>query len=266
MALLLAAAALAASPEALARADALDAIRARGTLIVGTKADYRPFGFRDGSGAIVGFEPDLAAEIAKRLAVKLALVPVVAANRLELLAEGKVDLVIATMNDTPERHKLADFVEPSYYASGVNVLAPRALHLHIWQELEGKRVCTIQDAFYVGEIKQRYAPEIRTYKYTNEIYAALRQGTCDAVLYDDTALIGQLQALGWSDFEMPLRSILVEPWGMAVRLGEQHFAAMLSEMVRGWHKSGRIIALEKKWSIPPSVFAEEMHERYQDSQ
>ena len=38
----------------LARADALDDIKKRGTLIVGVKADYKPYGFRDPSGAIVG--------------------------------------------------------------------------------------------------------------------------------------------------------------------------------------------------------------------
>ena len=49
-----------------ARADVLDDIKKKGTLVVGTKADYRPFGFLDPSGRIVGFEPDLAADVAKR--------------------------------------------------------------------------------------------------------------------------------------------------------------------------------------------------------
>ncbi|MFI5023139.1 MAG: transporter substrate-binding domain-containing protein [Alphaproteobacteria bacterium] len=261
-ALLLAFAAAAGLRQGSAAADALDAIRSRGVLIVGTKADYQPFGFRDASGAIVGFEPDLAAAVAHKLDVKLELVPVVAANRLELLAAGKVDLVIATMNDTPERRKLADFVEPSYYASGVNVLAAKSLNLHVWQELARKRICTIGAAFYVEEIRRRYDPEILTFQYTDEIYAALKAGTCIAALYDDTALIGQLQKPEWSSYEMPFRSILVEPWGLAVKLGETPFATLLSDLVKDWHKSGRIQELEKKWHIPASGFAEEMHRRY----
>ena len=262
--LLLALAAASGAPANAAEADALDAIHARGTLIVGAKADYQPFGFRDASGAIVGFEPDLAAEIAKKLAVKLVLVPVVAADRLQLLAEGKLDLVIATMNDTPERRKLADFVEPGYYASGVNLLAPKALHLHVWQELQGMKLCTIKGTYYMAEIKRRYDPEMIVSQYTDEIYAGLKAGTCVAALYDDTALIGQLQKPEWRDYEMPLRSILVEPWGMAVRLGETRFEQALSELVKDWHQSGRIQEDEKKWHIPPSAYAEEMHLRYLD--
>src|SRR5580704_4986870 len=86
-----------------ASADDLAMIRQRGTLIVGVKADYPPFGFRSPSGEIVGIEPALAADVAKSLGVKLELVPVSAANRIQFLQQGKIDLIIATMNGTLER-------------------------------------------------------------------------------------------------------------------------------------------------------------------
>jgi hypothetical protein len=90
-----------------ASADVLDDIKKRGKLVVGVKADYKPFGFRDPSGAIVGLEPDLAADVAKKLGVQLELVPVVSANRMEFLNQGKIDLMIATMSDKPERRKIS---------------------------------------------------------------------------------------------------------------------------------------------------------------
>ena len=43
-----------------AHADVLDTIKERGKLIVGVKADYKPYGFLDSSGAVIGIEPDLA--------------------------------------------------------------------------------------------------------------------------------------------------------------------------------------------------------------
>src|ERR1700726_2997550 len=104
-------------------AQTLDKVKQRGVLVVGTKADYKPFGFRDPGGAIVGFEPDLAKDVADRLGVRLTREPVVSANRMQFLQQGKIDLMIATMNVTDERKKTVGVVEPSYYASGVNVLA-----------------------------------------------------------------------------------------------------------------------------------------------
>jgi polar amino acid transport system substrate-binding protein len=94
------------------------------------------------------------------------------------------------------------------------------------------------------------------------MYPALRDENCVAVVYDDTAIIGQLQSPDWRDYEMPLSSILVEPWGMGVAQGETRFEALLSELVREWHQSGRIQELEKHWNIPPSAFADEMHRKY----
>ena len=82
-----------------ARADVLDDIKKRGTLIVGVKADYKPFGFRDPSGAIVGFEPDMAKLVAEKLGVKLEIEPVVSSNRMQFLQQGKIDLMIANFTD-----------------------------------------------------------------------------------------------------------------------------------------------------------------------
>src|SRR5439155_12469766 len=117
-----------------ASADVIDDIKKKGVLVVGTKADYRPFGFLDPSGKIVGFEPDLAADVAKRLGVKLELVPVVASNRIQFLQQGKIDLMIATMSDTPDRRKIVDIVEPDYYASGTNVLVKKSENVKNWDQ------------------------------------------------------------------------------------------------------------------------------------
>ena len=63
-----------------AAADQLDEIKQKGMLVVGVKTDYPPWGMRDTSGKIVGMEPDMAADVAKRLGVKLELVSVVVAR------------------------------------------------------------------------------------------------------------------------------------------------------------------------------------------
>ena len=77
-----------------ANADDLTTIKQRGTLVVGVKTDYPPFGFRSPSGEIAGIEPALAADVAKSLGVKLELVPVIASNRIEFLRQGKIDLMM----------------------------------------------------------------------------------------------------------------------------------------------------------------------------
>ena len=246
----------------LANADAMADIKAKGTLVVGTKADYRPFGFLDPSGKIVGFEPDLAADIAKRLGVKLEVVPVVAANRIQFLQQGKIDLMIATMSDTPERRKIVDIVDPDYYASGTNVMAKKSAGIKTWEGLKGKKVCLIQGAFYNKELQEKYGVEGVAFPGTAEALSALRNGNCVGFAYDDTAIVGELQKPDNGDYEMPLNSILVQPWGISVKQGEKAFADFVSKAITEWHKTGQITALEKKWNIKPTKFAEEMTAKY----
>src|SRR6185436_560657 len=119
-------------------ADGVDAIKQRGTLNVGVKADYKPFGYRDPTGNIVGIEPDLAADVAKRLGVKLELVSVAASNRIEFLQQGKIDLLIATMSDRPERRKVVQVIEPLYYSDAVNILLRKDAAVKSWEDIKGK--------------------------------------------------------------------------------------------------------------------------------
>ena len=245
-----------------AGADVLDDIKKKGTLVVGTKADYRPFGFLDPSGRIVGFEPDLAADVAKRLGVKLELLPVVASNRIQFLQQGKIDIMIATMSDTPERRKIVDIVDPSYYGSGTNILSPKSAGLKTWEALRGKKVCLIQGAFYNKELQEKYGVDGVAFPGTAEAYAALKNGNCVAFAYDDTAIVGEMQKPEWSAYEMPLDSILFVPWGLAVKQGERGLADMLSKTVTEWHKTGLIQGLETKWGIKPTKFAQESRDKY----
>ena len=143
---------------AAAQADVLDDIKKRGTLIVGVKADYKPFGFRDPSGGIIGLEPDLAADVAKKLGVKLELIPVVSANRMEFLNQGKIDLMIATMSDKAERRKIVQVIEPLYYSDAVNVLLKKGSPVKSWEDLKGKKLCGTTGAFYNKDVAQQYAP------------------------------------------------------------------------------------------------------------
>ncbi len=117
----------------------LDKIKEKGVLTVGVKADYKPFGFRDPSGAIVGIEPDLAADVAKRLGVKLELVPVVSANRIEFLQQGQ--------DRHDDRHhvrqagapKVVLAIDPPYYSDAVNILLSKKVkNVTKWEDLKGK--------------------------------------------------------------------------------------------------------------------------------
>lgn len=247
-----------------ARADVLDDIKKRGTLIVGVKADYKPFGFRDPSGAIIGLEPDLAADVAKKLGVKLELVPVVSANRMEFLSQGKIDLMIATMSDKPDRRKVVQVIEPLYYSDAVNVLLKKDAGIKSWDDLKGKKLCGTSGAFYNKDVAQKYGPEISSFDGSDKPLLALKNGDCVGYLYDQTFIAGKLLDDDWkAGYAMPLPGIMETPWAIGVKLGETNLQKFMEDTSKEWMKSGRIVELEKKWGIPPTDYAKRTHEAAQ---
>ena len=254
--------ALGASISGALAADGPDAIKARGTLVVGVKPDYRPFSFRDPSGTLVGIEPDLAADIAHRLGVKLQLVPVVSSNRMEFLQHGKVDLLIATISDTPERRKVVQAIDPQYYADFVNVLASKTSGIKDWADLKGKTVCATSGAWYNKAIAQSYGPNLLAFDGSEKPLFAMKQGNCVAYVYDQTFLQGRLLDDAWkADYAMPLKGIMETPWIMAVAKGNDGLAKVAAEATLDWAKSGFMVDEEKKWGLAPSSYTVTMHEK-----
>ena len=245
-----------------ASAGTLEQIKARGKLVVGVKKDVLLWGYQNPkTGRIEGLEPDLAQDLATRLGVQLELVGLVTAERIGALESGQVDILIATLSDTPERQARLTLVEPHYYSSGVNILARKNEGFKQWTDLRNRRVCGRRGAFYNRMITVEYGADIVAL-YGNELAkSALRDGRCSAFLYDDTSISAMLIDPGWSQlFHMPLVTLYPTPWSVALPKGESGgaFAASVSAAIVNWHRSGLLSTLEQKWGIPPSAFVQDM--------
>ena len=244
-----------------ARADELAAIRHRGTLVVGVKADYPPFGFRTATGEIKGIEPDLAAAVARELGVRLELVPVLASNRIALLQEGRIDLIIATMNDTIERRSAVEIVKPYYYAAGYNVMVPKSMAVAAWSDLKGRTLCGVEGAYYNYQAATNFNLTVTAFATAEKALAALKAGQCAGLLFDDAWIAGGITKPEWIGYDMPLESKEVQPWGLAVRKNEPVWSALLSGMVVKWTKDGTILDLETAYRLKHSAYAEEAHRK-----
>ena len=249
--------------------DTIAKIKERGTIVVGVKNDYKPWGYLDPSGKIVGMEIDLVNDIASKLGVKVEMIPVIAANRMEFLNQGRIDLILATMGDTADRRKVVGMVEPNYYAGGTNVLAPKSANLKQWTDLKGRKVCGVQGAYYNRRVTQLYAPELVVFPAVPEALNALAGGNCVAFLFDNT-LIESTLAGGdpkWAGYEMPLPSEDPQLWAMGIRQADMNapFGEFLKKTSVDWHKSGKLLELEKKWGIKENPYLKEMNAKLKGS-
>lgn len=246
--------------------DVWNKVMSRGKVVIGVKADYKPWGFRDSDGSLVGMEIDMAMDVGATLGVEVELVPVQSSNRMQFLEQGKTDMFIATMSDRDDRRKIVGIPQPNYYTSGTNIMSPKALAFKEWEELRGKSVCGKQGAFYNKIVTERYGVNIVAFTGNAEAKQALRDKKCVAWVYDDSSIGSDLASGDYDEFEMPLMSEDDNPWGLAVPLAENDciFGRFMSGMVFNWHQSGQLIEWEKKWGIKPTVFLASYHENYKD--
>ena len=231
--------------------DVWNKVMKRGKIVIGVKADYKPWGYRSSNGELVGMEIDMAKDVATAMNVELELVPVQSSNRMQFLNQGKIDMRLASMSDRLDRRKIVGITQPNYYTSGTNIMSPKALGLTSWEDLRGKPVCGKQGAFYNKIVADRYGAKITAFTGNAEAKQALRNKKCIAWVYDDSSIMSDLSSGSWNDFEMPLASEDDNPWGLAVPLAEKAcvFGNFMSGMSYNWLQSGRLIELEKKHGI-----------------
>nr|WP_309504353.1 transporter substrate-binding domain-containing protein [uncultured Roseovarius sp.] len=246
--------------------DTFNRILSEKKIVIGVKPDYKPWGFMNSDGELVGMEIDMAQDIADALGVELELVATKGANRIPFLETGKIDMILATMSDRADRREASGIVLPNYYASGTNVMVPKALGLTSWEDLRGRPVCGKQGAFYNKKATEVYGAELISFSGSAEGKQALRDRKCIAFLSDDSSIVVDLASGDWDDFEMPLPTEDNNPWAVAVPLDERDcaFGRFMSGMQFNWLQSGRLIELEEKWGIQPSAFLQEEHERMSD--
>lgn len=243
-------------------ADLLADIQARGLVRIGVKADVPAWGQLDkASGQIIGLEPDLARDLAERLGVGLELIALLSAERERALETHRVDVVIATLNETPERRARLTLVAPSYYESGTGLLARRSAGFTQWSDLRNRRICSRRGSFYNRPIAVEYGADIVALYSAEIALEALRNGRCDGFL-GDTAVFGVLlQSSELAErYAMTLPPLYPTGWVVALPRDEDggRLEALISGAIIHWHRSGLIGRLEEKWGIPRSEFSRRM--------
>jgi polar amino acid transport system substrate-binding protein len=166
----------------------------RGRLIVGVSQNTYLFGHRDSrTGELVGFEVDLAREIARALfgdPTKIQFRAMSAAERIPALQNGDVDIVVRAMTMTCDRWQQISF-STEYYSGGQRLLVPVDSPVKSIDDLGGKKVCAATGSTNITAIaaaKSKPVPVAATDAL--DCMVLLQQGQIDAVSSDDAILAG----------------------------------------------------------------------------
>ncbi|MGI6744250.1 MAG: transporter substrate-binding domain-containing protein [Eubacteriales bacterium] len=119
--------------------DSLQKILDKGEIILGLDVGFKPMGFYDDAGNIVGFDIDLAKEVASRLGVALKLQPIDWNSKEMELSAGNIDMIWNGMSITPERAENMNISKP-YLNNRMVIIAAADSGIAAKADLSGKKV------------------------------------------------------------------------------------------------------------------------------
>ena len=228
-------------------------IRKAGVLKIGVSADTLLLGARNPqTNKIEGFDIDIALRIASELGVKPQLRVINAAQRIALLQDHSIDIVVRNMTINCARWKDIAF-SAEYYHAGQKVMLRSDLAATYQgpRSLAGVTVCAPAGTTSIDNIR-KIEPKAtaKTADTHTGCLVEFQQGEVDAITGDDTVLAG-LVAQDHIYAAVPKQEPLTdEPYGVGVNKDDKDLVAFINAVLQQMRSDGSWQKSYDKWLRP----------------
>ena len=243
-----------------------DKVMASKTLRAGIMTDSIPGAFYNDKNEWVGFDVDIAEEIAHRLGVKLERVAVNNKTRIAFVQQGRIDMSVANMTHKRERDKSIDF-SITYFFDGQKALVKKG-SVSSWKDLVGKKVASMQGT--TSEINARNElkkmgdanadSDVISFQKESECFQALQMGRVAAWTTDSTILLGYA-AKAPGEFELIGDFISDEPYGIGLPQDDSKWRDAINFSLQDMWTDGTYMKIYNKWYGPDTPYAFPMTEK-----
>ena len=168
----------------------VDEIKESGTINIGVFSDKSPFGYVDENGEYQGYDVYFGNRIGEDLGVEINYVSTEAANRIEYLQTGKVDIILANFTVTEERAQEVDFALP-YMNVALGVVSPDSAVISSLDEIGADDEVIVISGTTAETYLEKNYPDIKLQKYDAyaEAKTAFENGNGVAWANDNTEVI-----------------------------------------------------------------------------
>ncbi len=228
----------------------IEGITERGKMIVGLDDSFPPMGFRDENNEIVGFDIDLAREVASRLGVEVEFRPVVWETIGMSLNNGDIDMIWNGYTISDARKKEVEFSQPYLTNQQIIVVGPNS-DIKSKADLAGKTIAlqagsTSQDALEKDVEVFNSLQEVRKFENNVDALLDLKVGRVEAVIVD--SVVGRYyMALHPEDYFVLDDSFKDEFYGIGMRKEDKTFVSAINEVLEEMGKDGSAAEISNKW-------------------
>jgi polar amino acid transport system substrate-binding protein len=239
-----------------AAADKLDDVKARGKLLIGVTETSPPFSFRDDGKGIVGYDVDLADQVARSLGVSGEKVLLINAERIAALQQDRADLVAVGMTRAKGRAGQIDF-SYAYLDSPHMILVRKDGGIGHLTQLAGRKLALVRSASVDADLLAAVPTmQIVLFDTYDAAFAALADKRTDGFLADKMLVLWYAQKSGRAgeftlicDYELPRTA------GFALKKNEPRFLDFVNRTLLNLEASGQAAKIFDTWFAPvPRTF------------
>lgn len=247
--------------------DLLSEIEERGTIRVSTDANYAPQSYLDESGNFVGFDIDVATEIAERLGVEVEFVTpdwdVITAGNWG----GQWDMSVGSMTVTTDRQQVLDFAEPAYYYTPAQFAAADGSSIDSLEDVNGQAVCvglsTTYETWLSGDIAALGLPDSSFYaeppadvtiiplQTDNDCFQSIQAGRDEFQVFLTSNTVVQAAIDGGVPVSRVGSPVFSENLAVAFdkssELSNDTLVERVNEIIAEMHADGTLTELSMKW-------------------
>ena len=228
--------------------DQLARIRQNGTITVAMEGTWAPWTYHDDSDALVGYDVEIAQNIAEKLGVEVNFVEGEWDGLLAGLDDGRYDIMVNGVGITPDSEEKYNFSTPYAYNRTAVIVRGDYDEISSMEDLNGKKTANTISSTYATQA-EAYGAEVTGVDDLNQTIELLLAGRIDATLNAEVTFFDYLKAHPNANVKIAAYSDEVEQVAIPVRKSDDTTTLLsaINDALAEMDKDGTLASLSEKY-------------------
>ncbi|MGM0432087.1 MAG: ABC transporter substrate-binding protein [Spirochaetota bacterium] len=220
---------------------------ARETISFAGSGGYPPFNYMEEDGDVIGFDVDVAQEIADRMDMELDYVTTAWDGIIEGLRAKRYNGILGSMGITAEREKRVNFTDPYYY-SGPQLIVRKDSNISGPEDLTADSTIGLVTGTTFEEDANTLGVQVKLYEDDNQTLIELLNGRIDGVLTDRIVGLNAIASLsGGEDLTLVGSVLRTERMGVALHQDDTQLLEEINGILDDMRADGTLTAISERW-------------------
>lgn len=226
--------------------DSLQKVKDAGELRIGLEGDWQPFSYHDENDNLVGYDVEVAQNVARRLGVKADITEGAWDGLLTGLSTGVYDVVVNGVDVTEEREKTFDFSDPYAYDHIDLVVRKDNDTIKTFEDLKGSTTANSTGSTY-AQMGEDYGAKVSNVPTLAETMTLVLNGTVQATINADTSVQDYLNTTGETELKVVDQADDVTEYAIPMKKGSDTLRKAVNDALQDMRDDGTLKSLSEKY-------------------